>query len=466
MAARIAGVGRVIVSLRKSALWAGMGRLRMPSTSRFASHRRDGYEDRGGSRMRELERQLRRLRAYALLTYPFACVPFLFLFFRHHGMDEGDYGEIVSAYYLAMFLAEVPTGVLADRFGPKRMLVTGPLLLAAGFGTLLAWPTYAGFLAGEVLLGLGHAVLSGPPSTILYETLREHGQQHRYLAEESRIQARRLLGTGTSFLAGGALLRLGSANADAYWLTIVATCGACGAAGLIATTLAPEPGRPAPKLREFFQQVRSDLGKRAVLWLLVYWATLFTLLRFPFHDYQPWLSAAGRQEPLFHDPLFVGGLYAAMNLAAAPLSSAVPRLVATVGRRPLFWSMPLVLCASMAVMAAERHLAANGEGTRALAWLGVSMFFVQQVPFGMHMALLQDFVNHRIGRAARTTVLSALSLVARCFYAGCNVALFHVQRVNGMATALATTALLGAAATFVVMWARPRGSLRGETEIA
>ena len=177
--------------------------------------------------MSSLDRQLRRLRAYALVTYPFACVPFLFLFFQRHGMDEGDYGEIVGAYYLAMFLAEVPTGILADRYGPKRMLVLGPLLLAAGFGILLLHPTYAGFLTGEVLLGLGHAVLSGPPSTILYETLREHGQEHRYLAEESRIQARRLYGTGGAFLLGGALASLGNTNGDAYGLTITAACVLC-----------------------------------------------------------------------------------------------------------------------------------------------------------------------------------------------------------------------------------------------
>jgi hypothetical protein len=340
------------------------------------------------------------------------------------------------------------------------------VLLAAGFGALLAWPSYAGFVAGEVLLGLGHAVLSGPPSTILYETLREHGQQHRYLVEESRIQSHRLLGTGSSFLLGGALAWLGSDGGDAYHLTIVATCVLCAVAAVIATTLATEPGRRAPRVREFLHQVRTDLTNRAVLWLLAYWAVLFTLLRFPFHDYQPWLQAASREEPVFLDSMFVGLLFAAMNLAAAPLSAAVPRLVRSAGRRSLFWAMPLVLCGSMAVMAAERHLAAEGSGTRALAWLGVSMFFVQQVPFGMHVALLQDFVNHRIGDQARTTVLSALSLVARCFYAICNVGLFHVQRSNGIASALFWTAAGGVAATVAVMFVRPRGVLRGQVPIA
>ena len=70
-----------------------------------------------------LRRQLACLHAYALVTYPFACVPFLFLYFRQHGIDEGAYGEIVGAYYLAMFVCEVPTGVLADRLGRRPMLV-------------------------------------------------------------------------------------------------------------------------------------------------------------------------------------------------------------------------------------------------------------------------------------------------------------------------------------------------------
>jgi MFS family permease len=418
------------------------------------------------ARLDPLALQLRRLRLYALLTYPFACVPFLFLFFQRHGMDQGDYGEIVGAYYLAMFLAEVPTGVLADRFGPKRMLVLGPLLLGSGFATLLAVPTHAGFVTGEVLLGLGHAVLSGPPATILYETLREHGQQHRYLTEESRLHALRLLGTGGAFLLGGALASLGNAAHDAYDLTIVATCVLVAGACVIATGLAPEPGRPALRPRQFLQQVRLDLTRPAVAWLLVYWVVLFTLLRYPFHNYQPYLQAAGAEEPLLLDPMLTGVLFALMNLLAAPLSSCVPRLVQRWGRPTLFWGMPLVLCLSLLVMAAERQAAAEGHGSRALAWLGVSMFFVQQVPFGMHWALVQEFVNHRIGAGARTTVMSVLSLGARAGYAACNVALFHSQQASGMAATLAWAAALGIAATVAVLWLRPRGLLRGEGPVA
>jgi hypothetical protein len=83
------------------------------------------------------------------------------------------------------------------------------------------------------------------------------------------------------------------------------------------------------------------------------------------------------------------------------------------------------------------------------------MFFLQQVPFGMHWALLQEFVNHRIVGATRTTVLSALSLAARAVYAVLNVALFRLQDDAGLAAAMASVAVGGAAATCVVMWRRP-----------
>ncbi len=414
------------------------------------------------ARLFPLDAQLRRLRAYAVVTYPFACVPFLFLYFRQHGVHEGQYGEIIGAYYVAMFVAEVPTGVLADRFGWRRMLVCGPLLLALGFALLIVWPTYAGFVAGEALLGLGHAVLSGPPVALLYESLRAHGQEHRFLREEARLGALRLLGTGTSFLLGGALARAGNASGDAYGAAIVATCALNVLAASLALGLTDGPPRTVLRARAFARDVVAKLLEPAVAWLLAYWLVLFALLRFPFHDYQPWLQQAGAQEPWFHDPLFVGCLFAAMNLAAAPLSALVPRLVERVGRRPLFWGMPLALCASLGVMAWERGLAGSGAGSRALAWLGITMFFVQQVPFGMHPALLQEFVNHRIGPATRTTVLSVLSLGARAVYAAINVALFHVQERNGLATALLVAGAGGAVATVAVMWLRPRGLLRGE----
>ncbi|MBZ0153262.1 MAG: MFS transporter [Planctomycetes bacterium] len=412
-----------------------------------------------------LERQLRLLRGFGLLTYPFACVPFLFLWFQSHGLDAAGYGEVLSTYYLAMLLAEVPTGMLADRFGQKGMLVLGPGVLAAGFATLLLWPTRPGFLIGEALLGCGHAVLSGPPTVMLYESLCAHGQEARYLAEEARVNARRMLGTGCSFALGGLFAHLGDPDHTAYGLTIAVTCGLeLLAAGIALRTIAA-PRASSLRARHLLRHVGGELRKPAVAWLCAYWVVLFALLRFPFHNYQPYLSATAALEPWFGQPLLVGSLFTVLNLFAAPLSSLLPRLVARHGRLWLFWLMPLVLAGSLLVMAGERLAAAAGQGSVLLAWCGVCMFFVQQVPFGMHQSLLNEFVNHRLGATARTTVLSTLSLLARLAYAGLNLLLFRLQARHGLGPALGLAGLVGAVATCLVMWARPRGTLRGSDPI-
>jgi MFS family permease len=156
-------------------------------------------------------------------------------------------------------------------------------------------------------------------------------------------------------------------------------------------------------------------------------------------------------------------LYAALNLAAAPLSRMAPRLVQKLGRRALFWGMPLLLCASMLAMAWSATAALEQpESARGFAWLGIAMFFLQQIPFGVHWGLVQEFVNHRIQPEARSTVWSVLSLGGRLVYSPINMGLFAVQQASGLPLAMLLCGGAGAALTAIVMWMRPRGLLRGQ----
>lgn len=410
-----------------------------------------------------LDRELRWLRAYALLTYPFVCVPFLFLYFSDHGLDLAQYGTVITAYYVAMFLFDVPTSILADRLSQRTMMVIGPLVLALGFVVLFSWRSFVGFCVGEALMGIGHSILSGPPSTMLYELLRRHGAQHRYLQEESRIHALRLSGTGSSFLLGGVIAwAFATEGGYGHAATLLPTAFLCVLCALCALRLETPSRHPSRRFAEFARQAVADLWRREVRWLLVYWVVLFALLRYPFHNYQVVLDSETAHEPLFASPLFVGLLYAVLNLVAAPLSRRVPQLVQRFGRRLLFWSMPVMLCGSLMAMAASMLLAEHWpEHARGLAWVAIAMFFLQQIPFGMHWALIQEFVNHRIAPEARSTVWSVLSLGGRLIYSPINQGLFVLQQARGLPTALSLCGIVGIAAVSAVMLMRPRGLLRG-----
>src|SRR3954447_17045459 len=67
-------------------------------------------------------------------------------------------GTMLEASY---FLCEAPTGAFADTFSRRLSVILGIFVLGAGFlleGTI---PTFAAILAGEVLAGLGFALMSG-----------------------------------------------------------------------------------------------------------------------------------------------------------------------------------------------------------------------------------------------------------------------------------------------------------------
>ena len=382
---------------------------------------------------RELRLQIRALRAFAALTYPFACVPFLWFWFHRHGIDDVGYGIVIAVYYATMVAAEVPTGMLADRFGRRPMLIAGPLLLAVGFATVLAWPSFSGFCVGEALLGLGHAVLSGPPAALLFESLEARGRAHEYHRNEAVVNTLRLLGTAGSFLLGGLLVAAFDIPA-----AILATTALCIGAAIAGASVAESPARggdPAAR-RALLATACREFHAPQVRWIGAYYVVLFCLLRFPFHTYQPFLARAGAD-----DPLFVGGLFFALNVVAAPFSRMTPWLVARAGHRALFWSMPVVIAVSLVAMAGNAGA------------FGIALFFVHQIPFGTHWAIVHDWINHRIGGASRATVLSAMSFAGRIAFG----AMFPlVMALDDIGLAYRAVGIGGLVATALVMVAMPK----------
>jgi MFS family permease len=78
------------------------------------------------------------------------------------GLNATDLGALTSAYFLGFACAQVPTGVLLDRYGPRR--VTALIILSAALGAMMfgASSGVQGMMLGRLLIGVGSAVcLSG-----------------------------------------------------------------------------------------------------------------------------------------------------------------------------------------------------------------------------------------------------------------------------------------------------------------
>ena len=80
------------------------------------------------------------------------------------GLTLAQAGSFLSAYYIGPALVGLPAGTLADRWGVRRMLVLGQLVIALGLLVASASTSYAAFTLLLVAAGFGYGILN-PTST-------------------------------------------------------------------------------------------------------------------------------------------------------------------------------------------------------------------------------------------------------------------------------------------------------------
>lgn len=90
----------------------------------------------------------------------------------------------IQWHVVAMFLPSFITGRLTARFGPVRMIVTGCLLLAASVAVAQFESSYATFITGLILLGLGWNFTFLPATGLLTEAYRPTERARTQAANE------------------------------------------------------------------------------------------------------------------------------------------------------------------------------------------------------------------------------------------------------------------------------------------
>ena len=86
------------------------------------------------------------------------------------GLGAGDLGLLTSIYFLTFAAAQIPIGMLLDRYGPRRVQSTLMVVAALGSALFAASENFSMLLLGRALIGLGVAatLTSGMQALVLW----------------------------------------------------------------------------------------------------------------------------------------------------------------------------------------------------------------------------------------------------------------------------------------------------------
>lgn len=120
----------------------------------------------------------RRIFTLSFMSEFIVIYPFYVIMFGERGdVSAAGVGILLAAWMIVSVLAEIPTGIIADKMSKKWSLVLGHILQLATFTTWLFFPNFWGYLTGFILWGIGEAFISGAFQAYLYESLDDKNKK-------------------------------------------------------------------------------------------------------------------------------------------------------------------------------------------------------------------------------------------------------------------------------------------------
>lgn len=140
--------------------------------------------------------------------------PLYLLMFEQNGLSVGQISALLAIWSIPAVLLEIPSGILADHWSRRNLLVLGSLLKA---GCYLLWLFSQGFwlyAAGFLLWGIGGSLQSGAEEALLFDSLKSEHKEDTFDRIYGRGRFLSGISTILASLLGGYLgMKIGFASA-------------------------------------------------------------------------------------------------------------------------------------------------------------------------------------------------------------------------------------------------------------
>jgi len=325
-------------------------------------------------------------------------MPIIIVFYQDNGLGMTDIMLLKSVYSVAVVCIEIPSGYCADVWGRKKTLVLGTFLAFVGFLVYSFSFGFWAFMVAEVVLGVGHSLISGADSALLYDSLKENEREDDYLKFEGKMTS---LGDFAEAFAGiaGGLLAAYSLRLPFICQTVIAFIGVPAAFMLV------EPkglyARGHKGIKDILKVVKfAIVDNRQLRWNIVFSSVIGCST----------LTMAWFVQPFFKEadiPLaYFGVLWTALNLSVGLTSMFAFRADKRFGQKKLSVLIGLGIGLGYVI------------GGLWISVYGLVVLFAFYLLRGVATPVLKDYINKITDSDVRATVLSIRNFIIRLLFAG------------------------------------------------
>ncbi len=146
---------------------------------------------------------------YCIFTSLMPIYPVYLLLFEHKGLSLSRISLLLMIWAFPVVLLELPSGILADRWSRKNLLLIAGSLHAACFAVWLFSDGFVWFAIGFLLWGISEALGSGAREALLFDSLKKAGKEDGFDRIYGRGEMLGRISLAAAMLLGGVLTAFG-----------------------------------------------------------------------------------------------------------------------------------------------------------------------------------------------------------------------------------------------------------------
>ncbi|MEK7665432.1 MAG: MFS transporter [Patescibacteria group bacterium] len=320
-------------------------------------------------------------------------LPITVLYYSSFGLSFLAIGSLESIFLLVGLVFEIPTGVIADLIGRRRMSGLGMLLIAFGMLVVGLGSTYLAFVVGQLLFGIGAAMRSGADAALMYDSLDAHNQADRYGRVEGRSFALFSI-FGAIAAPIGAWLFVINRRLPFFLDAIFITIAALFYGLMVEVRRLKLEQRPKPFKQIFLEGIKDIITKPIVGWYIA--TTVFLSL------------IAAVFVSLINQPLLVASGLSVQEIGYLFVPVLILQAIVSVFAEKVEKRLKERLCLFIIILLPGISLLLMGTKVALLIFLGLLLFSGNK---GFHYPIMKQFLQHRLNTGTRATTLSIQNFI-------------------------------------------------------